>query len=77
LKASFVYGPRSHMKPLAAMAMTVVLLVGGGAYLGLTNWMQPPHSNDAAVVGDLQVMENNAQVLDTLEALSNANDDGN
>jgi hypothetical protein len=77
LKASFVYGPRSHMKPLAAMAMTVVLLVGGGAYLGLTNWMQPPHSSDSAVVGDLQVMENNAQVLDTLEALSNVNEDGN
>jgi hypothetical protein len=77
LRASFVYGPRTHMKPLAAMVMTVVLLLGGGAYLGLTNWMQPPHSNDAAVVNDLQVMENNAQVLDTLEALSDANDDGN
>jgi hypothetical protein len=39
--------------------------------------MQPPHSNDSAVVGDLQVMENNAQVLDTLEALSNTNEEGN
>jgi anti-sigma factor RsiW len=76
-KASFVYGPRTHMKPLAAMVLTVAMLVGGGAYLGLSNWMQPPHSDDAAVVNDLQVMENNAQVLDTLEALSNAQDDGN
>lgn len=77
LRASFVYGPRAHMRPLAAMALTVVLLVGGGAYLGLSNWMQPPHSDDAAVVHDLQMMDNNAQVLDTLEALSNANYDGN
>jgi anti-sigma factor RsiW len=77
LKASFIYGPRTHVKPLAAMAMTVMLLVGGGTYLGLSNWMQPPHSADAAVVDDLQMMDNNAQVLDTLEALSNANDDGN
>jgi len=77
MQASFVYGPRTYMKPLAAMAMTVVLLLGGGAYLGLSNWMQPPHANDAAVVNDLQLMDNNAQVLDTLEALSNANDDGN
>ena len=76
-KASLVYGSRTHMKPLAAMAMTVVLLVGGGAYLGLSNWMQPPHSDDAAVVNDLQMMDNNAQVLDTLEALSNTPDDGN
>lgn len=77
LKASFVFGPRTHMKPLAAMALTVVMLVGGGTYLGLSNWMQPPHSDDAAVVNDLQMMDNNAQVLDTLEALSNANDNGN
>jgi len=77
LQASFAFGPRAHMKPLAAMAMTVVLLIGGGAYLGLSNWMTPAHSADAAVVDDLQVMDNNAQVLDTLEALSNANDDGN
>lgn len=74
-KASFVYGSRTHMKPLAAMAMTLVLLVGGGAYLGLTDWMEPPHSDDTAIVTDLQTMENNAQVLDTLEALSNAGDD--
>jgi hypothetical protein len=77
LKASFAFGPRTHMKPLAAMALTVVMLVGGGTYLGLSNWMQPPHSDDAAVVNDLQMMDNNAQVLDTLEALSNENDNGN
>lgn len=75
LKASFVYGPRTHMRPLAAMAMTLVLLVGGGAYLGMSNWMQPPQSQDAAIVSDLQTLDNNAQVLDTLEALSNAGDD--
>jgi hypothetical protein len=76
-RASFVYGPRTHMRPVMAMALTVVLLLGGGAYLGLSNWMQPPHSDDAAVVNDLQMMDNNAQVLDTLESLSNAQDDGN
>jgi hypothetical protein len=76
LRASCVFGSRTHMKPLAAMAMTVVLLVGGGAYLGMSNWMQPPQSNDAAVVHDLQTLENNAQVLDTLEALSTPSDNG-
>lgn len=32
LRAGFAYGPGSHVRPLAAMALTVMLLVGGGAY---------------------------------------------
>jgi hypothetical protein len=71
LRARVAYGPRTHMRPLAAMALTVVLLVGGGAYLDLNNWPQPRQTaNDAAVVHDLQTLDNSAQVLDTLENLS-------
>ena len=75
LRASLVYGPRTHVRPLAAMAMTVMLLVGGGTYLRMSNWMQParPANNEAAVVHDLQTLDNNAQVLDTLENLSDNN----
>jgi hypothetical protein len=71
LRARYAYGPRTHMRPLAAVALTVVLLVGGGAYLDLNHWPQPQQTaNNAAVVHDLQTLENNAQVLDTLESLS-------
>ena len=72
LRGSFVYGSRNHVRPLAAMAMTVMLLVGGGAYLGVTNWDLQPVANSpqAAVVNDLQTMDNNAQLLDQLEAIS-------
>ena len=46
--------------------MTVALLVGGGAYLGITDWEQPQASSEprTAVVHDLQTMDNNAQLLD-------------
>jgi hypothetical protein len=75
LRDRVTYGPQLHARPVAAMALTVVLLLGGGTYLGLTNWNQekvvPPQ---AAVVHDLQVLDNNAQVLDQLESLSNADD---
>ncbi len=78
LRARFVYGPEAHVRPLAAMALTVALLLGGGAYLGTTNWTQAPAApGDAAVVHDLQTLDNNAQLLDQMEALSNTNDDGN
>jgi hypothetical protein len=54
------------------VALTVLLLVGGGTYLGVTDWMQPAQPTpQAAVVHDLQTLDNNAQVLDQMEALSN------
>jgi hypothetical protein len=71
LRASFAYGSGLHVRPLAAMALTVMLLLGGGTYLGVTDWMQPPQpAPSAAVVHDLQTLDNNAQVLDQMEALS-------
>ena len=79
LRARFAYGPAMHVRPLAAMAMTVVLLLGGGTYLGVTNWDQPgTHPRQAAVVvHDLQTLDSNAQLLDQMEALSTNNDNGN
>lgn len=71
LRARLIPAPRAGFRPLAAMALTVMLLLGGGAYLSVTNVVAPaPQNNDAAVVNDLQTLENNAQVLDTLESLS-------
>lgn len=74
LRAGFAYGPRLHARPLAAMALTVVLLVGGGAYLEFNNTDQQPVGHDAAVVHDLQNLDSNAQLLDQLEALSSSQD---
>lgn len=72
LRATVAYGPGLHARPLAAVALTVMLLVGGGTYLGVTDWMQPaqPASQNAAVVHDLQTLDSNAQVLDQMEALT-------
>jgi len=72
MRAGFSYGTRNHARPLAAMALTVLLLLGGGAYLDLEIWNQPaqPPTNNAAVVHDLQTLDNNAQVLDQMEALT-------
>jgi anti-sigma factor RsiW len=75
LRDRFTYGPSLHVRPLAAMAMAVVLLLGGGAYLGVTDMDQATApSKDAAVVHDLQTLDNNAQLLDQMEAMSTAPD---
>ncbi len=75
-RAGFAYGPHTHARPLAAMALTVMLLLGGGTYLGITDWNKPVQpAPQAAVVHDLQTLDNNAQLLDQMEALS-TNDNG-
>ncbi len=71
LRARFAYGPSIHVRPLAAMALSVMLLLGGGTYLGITNLDKPvAPSGPTAVVNDLQNLDSNAQVLDQMEALS-------
>jgi hypothetical protein len=76
LRARFTYGPSMHVRPLAAMAMAVVLLVGGGAYLDLTDLDQTTTPGPSAVIHDLQTLDNNAQLLDQMEAMSVAPDNG-
>ena len=73
MRATLAYGPGLHARPLAAVALTVMLLVGGGTYLSVTDIMQPPQpaAQNAAVVHDLQTLDSNAQVLDQMEALTN------
>jgi hypothetical protein len=71
IQAHFAYGQQSHVRPLAAMALTALLLLGGGTYMGFTSWdPAPAPAGQAAVVGDLQTMDKNAQLLDQLEELS-------
>jgi hypothetical protein len=76
IRARVLYGPQLHARPLAAMALTALMVLGGGAYLGVTNWEQPaPPSPHAAVVGDLQTLDNNAQLLDQLENITDQPDE--
>ncbi len=70
LRARMFLGPQMHMRPVAAMALTVMLLVGGGTYLDFY-WEAPPAvPQQTAVVHDLQTLDNNAQLLDKLESIS-------
>jgi hypothetical protein len=75
VRARLAYGPSMHVRPLAAMALSVMLLLGGGTYLGITNLEQPASPGQAAVVNDLQNLDSNAQVLDQMEALSSTSNE--
>jgi hypothetical protein len=69
LRAWMTLAPRMHARPLAAMTLTLCLLLGGGAYLDVY-WQAPPEHPETAVVHDLQTLDNNAQLLDQLEDIS-------
>src|SRR4051812_20870840 len=76
VRARILYGPQLHARPLAAMAMTIMLILGGGAYLGVTNWEEQPAPSPAArVVGDLETLDNNAQLLDQMEDMTQQPDE--
>ena len=70
VRARFVYGPRTHMRPVAAMAMAVILMLSGGTYLVLNPGQPQQPSGPTADVNDLQLMDSNAELLDQLETLS-------
>lgn len=73
LRARASFGRPMQMRPVAATVLTVMLLVGGGAYLD-NYWGQPPAvPAQTAVVHDLQLLDNNAQLLDQLESISDQN----
>ncbi len=77
LRDRILLGPQLHARPLAAMALTVLLILGGGTYLGITDWEQPEQApGQAAVVHDLQTLDSNAQLLDQLESISGNQDAG-
>lgn len=70
MRARMMLRPQMHAKPLAAMGLTVLLLIGGGAYLDFY-WQAPPAvPQQTAVVHDLQTLDSNAQLLDQLESIS-------
>lgn len=76
LRARMTLAPRMHARPLAAMALTACLLLGGGAYLDVY-WEAPPAvPAQTAVVHDLQTLDNNAQLLDQLEDISGDQNQG-
>lgn len=78
LHARLVYGQRWKLQPVMAAAFSVMVVVGGGAYLGFVLPAPQPApaviTASPAVVQDLVNMDNNAPALDTLENLSSTTD---
>lgn len=78
MHARLHYGSRWRFQPIAVMALSLLVVVGGGAYI---THIQPVREAAPAVITvtpavlqDLQSLDTNAPALNTLESLSGMDD---
>jgi hypothetical protein len=65
-----------HMKPMAgAAALGLLLAIGGGAYLDLTQNQPAPLPQASATIRDLQSLDENAQVFQQMNQLDAGDND--
>lgn len=74
LRARLMFGSNMHLRPVAAGALALLLLIGGGTYAGFMNTTPAP-AHTSATVRDLQSLDENSQVFQQLNALDQQDDD--
>lgn len=79
LKARFLFNTGRQFRPAFAGALALILLVAGGTVANLTGFPHPA-PQISATVQDLQILDKNAQTLQTMDQLlqddSSADDAG-
>jgi hypothetical protein len=75
MRARLLYGSNLHARPVAAGALALLLLMGGGTAVWVQHGAQPPAPQESATVHDLQLLDGNAQVYQQLNSLDADSDD--
>ena len=70
LKTSLQLNTGRNFRPAMAGALALALVVGGGSFVGLTNYQQPqPVVQPSATIRDLQILDRNEQAFQALDTL--------
>lgn len=75
VRARLNYGSNLHLRPIAAGALALLLMIGGGTAVWVQHGGQPAAPHESATVNDLQLMDGNAQVYQQLNSLDADLDD--
>lgn len=76
MRARMLFGSNMHLRPLAAGALALLLLLGGGTFAGFKSMQSSTPVAASATVKDLQSLDENAQVFQTLNSLDENDDSG-
>jgi hypothetical protein len=77
LRTRLLFGSNLQLRPLAAGALALMLLIGGGTYAGFVSLQQgTPTVAASATVKDLQSLDENAQVFQQMNSLDEPDDSG-
>jgi anti-sigma factor RsiW len=74
MRARLLFGTNMSFRPLAAGALALLLILGGGTYAGLMTSHSGAPIQASATVQDLQSLDDNAQVFQQMATLDQ-NDD--
>ncbi len=77
MRDRFLFGSPMSFRPVLAGAMALLLVAGGGSYLGVAHLQGSPAMNTSATVQDLQVLDNNDQAIQQMDQLLDTSDDSN
>lgn len=75
LRTRFSYSSHAHLRPIAAGALALLLMIGGGTAVWVQRGAQPAVPQESATVHDLQLLDGNAQVYQQLNSLDADLDD--
>ena len=75
MRARLLYSSNLHLRPIAAGALALLLMAGGGTAVWLEQSSQPQRPAESATVRDLQSLDGNAQVYQQLSSLDADVDD--
>jgi hypothetical protein len=80
LRLRLLFGNNLHLRPAAVAAFALLIVVGGGSYMGVVNLNHatPPQQQAvSATVNDLELLDSNAQTLQQLAAFDDTSADVN
>jgi hypothetical protein len=75
MRTRLLYGSNLEFRPIAAGALALLLMLGGGTAIWVQHGAAPPTPQESATVHDLQLLDGNAQVYQQLNSLDADLDD--
>lgn len=74
MRTRLLFGSNLNLRPLAAGALVLLLLIGGGTYAGFQGFHSSTPIAASATVKDFQSLDENAQVFQQMNSLDQPDD---